>query len=127
MKLILPLALAGALISGGTALAAGMGHESGKSGAQSSSIDTTQVKDVQSKLQQQGYDVGQVDGVMGPTTRQALIQFQGDKGLSTTGQIDGPTLAALDIGGGGQQGALPDEQPLSPGISPLDPPESGQR
>ncbi|MFZ0915332.1 MAG: peptidoglycan-binding protein [Candidatus Udaeobacter sp.] len=53
--------------------------------------------DVQSQLQQDGYYEGAVDGVLGPTTREAIAAFQEDHGLAVTSVIDQPTLAALGV------------------------------
>ena len=52
---------------------------------------------VQSRLQQRGYYRSAVDGSFGPRTRQALLDFQADHGLSMTGEIDQDTLSALDF------------------------------
>lgn len=56
------------------------------------------VADVQASLQEQGYYQGEVDGLMGPLTRQALSDFQRDHGLITTAALDQPTLASLGLG-----------------------------
>jgi hypothetical protein len=56
------------------------------------------VADVQASLQEQGYYQGEVDGLMGPQTRQALADFQRDHGLITTAALDQPTLASLGLG-----------------------------
>lgn len=56
------------------------------------------IADVQSILQQQGYYTGEVDGLLGPLTRDALTQYQTDNGLYATATIDEPTLASLDLG-----------------------------
>ncbi|MEY2505400.1 MAG: hypothetical protein QOG27_1680 [Verrucomicrobiota bacterium] len=56
------------------------------------------VADVQSTLQEQGYYKGDVDGLMGPLTRQALTDFQRDNGLVTTAALDQPTLSSLGLG-----------------------------
>ena len=56
------------------------------------------VADVQSTLQEQGYYRGEVDGLMGPLTRQALVDFQRDHGLVTTAALDQPTLSSLGMG-----------------------------
>jgi len=56
------------------------------------------VADVQASLQEQGYYHGDVDGLMGPQTRQALADFQRDHGLITTAALDQPTLASLGLG-----------------------------
>jgi peptidoglycan hydrolase-like protein with peptidoglycan-binding domain len=57
------------------------------------------VKQVQTKLNEQGHDVGQVDGIIGPKTQKGLKEFQTSKGLSASGQIDQQTLSALGISG----------------------------
>lgn len=53
---------------------------------------------VQATLQQEGYYQGEVDGLLGPLTRQALTAYQSDNGLYPTAAIDEPTLASLDLG-----------------------------
>ena len=55
------------------------------------------IVDVQSQLQRDGYYDGAVDGVLGPTTREAIAAFQADNGLAVTSVIDEPTLATLGI------------------------------
>jgi hypothetical protein len=62
------------------------------------SLDPSQViVNVQSELRRQGYYRGSIDGLIGPMTRSALARYQGDRGLSVTRAIDGPTLAALGL------------------------------
>ncbi|PZR77156.1 MAG: hypothetical protein DLM73_00395 [Chthoniobacterales bacterium] len=56
------------------------------------------VADVQASLQEQGYYKGEVDGLMGPLTREALAAYQGDHGLVSTAALDQPTLASLGMG-----------------------------
>jgi peptidoglycan hydrolase-like protein with peptidoglycan-binding domain len=56
------------------------------------------VKQVQGKLQQDGYyKQGNVDGVWGAGTMNAVEAFQRDHNLSATGKLDVPTLQALNI------------------------------
>jgi hypothetical protein len=55
------------------------------------------IADVQAILQQQGYYRGEVDGLLGPLTREALTAYQRDNGLYTTAVIDEPTLASLGL------------------------------
>jgi hypothetical protein len=55
------------------------------------------IADTQALLQQMGYYTGEVDGLLGPLTRQALSAYQADNGLATTSSIDEPTLAALGL------------------------------
>jgi peptidoglycan hydrolase-like protein with peptidoglycan-binding domain len=93
-----------------SAFAGGQGQHSGaqssqteqsSSREQSASTQQSQspevVKQVQQKLSENGQDVGQPDGQMGPKTQAALKEFQQQKGLQATGQIDQQTLAALEI------------------------------
>ena len=56
------------------------------------------IADVQASLQAQGYYKGEVDGLLGPLTREALTGYQSDNGLYTTAAIDEPTLNALGMG-----------------------------
>ncbi|MGI8957275.1 MAG: peptidoglycan-binding domain-containing protein [Chthoniobacterales bacterium] len=56
------------------------------------------IADVQALLQQQGYYKGEVDGLLGPLTREALTEYQTDNGLYATATIDEPTLASLNLG-----------------------------
>jgi chemotaxis protein histidine kinase CheA len=56
------------------------------------------IADVQAVLQQQGYYRGEVDGLLGPLTREALTAYQSDAGLYTTAVIDEPTLDSLGMG-----------------------------
>ena len=55
------------------------------------------IADVQAALQEMGYYRGEVDGLLGPLTREALTAYQTDNGLYTTAAIDEPTLNALGI------------------------------
>jgi hypothetical protein len=53
---------------------------------------------VQDALARRGYYAGQVDGVIGPGTRQSIRQFQRDNGLPVTGRISPELMRALKIG-----------------------------
>ena len=55
------------------------------------------IADVQTELQEMGYYTGEVDGLLGPLTRQALRDYQTDHGLMVTEAIDEPTLDALQL------------------------------
>jgi len=55
------------------------------------------IADVQATLQQMGYYRGEVDGLLGPLTREALIGYQRDQGLVSTAVIDEPTLDSLGM------------------------------
>ena len=55
------------------------------------------IADVQAVLQQMGYYTGEVDGLLGPLTREALTAYQADQGLTQTAAIDEPTLDSLGM------------------------------
>jgi peptidoglycan hydrolase-like protein with peptidoglycan-binding domain len=56
------------------------------------------VRQVQSKLRDGGYyKQGAVDGVWGSATQASVRSFQQDHNLSTSGQLDVPTLQALNL------------------------------
>jgi peptidoglycan hydrolase-like protein with peptidoglycan-binding domain len=44
-----------------------------------------------------GYYKGDVDGMLGPMTREALTAYQGEQGLTQTAAIDEPTLDSLGM------------------------------
>ncbi|MFD2211537.1 NlpC/P60 family protein [Virgibacillus halophilus] len=54
-----------------------------------------EVKDLQQKLQNLGYDVNP-DGIYGPETEKKIIDFQYDQGWDADGVVDTPTLNALN-------------------------------
>jgi hypothetical protein len=55
------------------------------------------IANVQAALQEQGYYHGEVDGLLGPLTREAVANYQRDHGLYTTSTIDRPTLESLGM------------------------------
>jgi hypothetical protein len=55
------------------------------------------IADVQAELKEMGYYTGEVDGLLGPLTRQALEGYQADSGLQVTQVIDEPTLESLNL------------------------------
>jgi hypothetical protein len=55
------------------------------------------IANVQAELQQMGYYQGEVDGLLGPMTREALTAYQADQGLNQTAVIDEPTLNSLGL------------------------------
>jgi peptidoglycan hydrolase-like protein with peptidoglycan-binding domain len=60
-------------------------------------LSRDEVRQVQEKLQSQGLYKGQVDGVDGRKTRQAIEAFQKKNGLQTNGALDSQTLSKLGI------------------------------
>jgi peptidoglycan hydrolase-like protein with peptidoglycan-binding domain len=124
MKKALTLALLGSLAIG-PAWAAGMGQEHSSSGSwqggsqqsrsqQSSRMDEDTTRQVQQQLQQQGYDVGEIDGKWGQKSQQALTNFQRDQNLTPSGRPDPQTLAALGVdSSASQQAQTPNERSRS--------------
>ena len=55
------------------------------------------VADVQAVLEEQGYYHGEVDGLVGPLTQEALAAYQSAQGLPPTAAIDQPTLDSLGL------------------------------
>ncbi|MBU8546135.1 peptidoglycan-binding protein [Roseomonas sp. ROY-5-3] len=51
----------------------------------------------QVELRALGLYTGAIDGIMGPGTRSALVQFQRSRRLSETGTLDNATLAAMGL------------------------------
>ena len=62
-------------------------------GAGTTNIPKT--KAIQSRLAQLGFYHGNIDGIFGPDTTNAVIAFQGSKGLTTDGIVDVESWAGL--------------------------------
>ncbi|MBB4189291.1 hypothetical protein GGE07_005973 [Sinorhizobium terangae] len=58
-------------------------------------VDPIRVKALQRRLVELGYKLGEIDGNFGSLTAGALLAFQNDNGLPTTGVVDEVTDAAL--------------------------------
>ena len=58
------------------------------------------VRDVQQALKNKGYYTGNVDGIYGTGTYNAIVSFQRDNGLTTDGIAGEATLSALGISSG---------------------------
>lgn len=63
-----------------------------------------EVTQIQQRLQELGYDPGSADGIYGTRTKNAVISFQRDYGLSDDGIAGPKTLEALGLSGGGGSG-----------------------
>ena len=70
------------------------------------------VREIQTRLKNWGYYFGEVDGIFGSKTEEAVRYFQRKNGLTADGQVGDRTLAALGIaatggsGGGDKSGDL---------------------
>ena len=58
---------------------------------------TASVEKAQFLLNQRGFNVGTPDGVIGPKTKRAIMEFQRSAGIPITGRVDQKLLKALDI------------------------------
>jgi peptidoglycan hydrolase-like protein with peptidoglycan-binding domain len=91
--------------TGGTGAAGTM--DSGKQGAKPDRADTRgkavggmgkeQLKKAQQALKDKGLYEGEVDGVMGPKTREALREFQKNENIQQTGRLDRETMSKLGL------------------------------
>lgn len=69
---------------------------SGSSQARSN-VSSSEMKQVQEKLKSEGLYKGQIDGIEGPETKQALEQYQKQQNLQQTGSLDQETLDKLGV------------------------------
>jgi membrane-bound lytic murein transglycosylase B len=60
-----------------------------------SALNKAQRAELQSALLRKGYDIGSADGILGPKTRAAIIDWQGRAGLLPDGHAGGRLLSAL--------------------------------
>jgi hypothetical protein len=60
-------------------------------------IDRDVIRDVQTALNDHGYDAGEADGQIGSKTRAAIRRYQTDNGLPVTGRVDRQTAEKLGI------------------------------
>lgn len=63
-----------------------------------------EVRQIQTKLKNWGYYTGAVDGLFGPSTRDAVVSFQKKNGLTADGICGEKTLAAMGITATGSSG-----------------------
>ncbi|MEM8749826.1 MAG: peptidoglycan-binding protein [Pseudomonadota bacterium] len=55
------------------------------------------IQKAQAKLNERGFAVGEPDGLMGPKTKNAIMEFQRSAGIPVTGKVDSKLLQALNI------------------------------
>lgn len=67
------------------------------------SLSVEEIREVQQVLVRDGFDV-EIDGKLGPKTREALISFQRRNGLQASGRIDTQTVTKLGVNVRGGQG-----------------------
>ncbi|MEX1099506.1 MAG: peptidoglycan-binding domain-containing protein [Bacteriovoracaceae bacterium] len=60
-------------------------------------LSQDQIVEIQQTLNDEGFHSGNVDGMVGPDTKEALKKFQEEKGLSASGDIDQETIDELGV------------------------------
>ncbi len=75
------------------------GEKSAKAMQKVMQKDPQMVRQIQQKLQDQGFDVGEIDGKWGPQTANALKDFQRQQGMQADGKLSQSTLSALGVQG----------------------------
>jgi peptidoglycan hydrolase-like protein with peptidoglycan-binding domain len=68
-------------------------------------LSSSDIKQAQEQLRDQGFYHGKIDGTLGPETKQALQQFQQKNGLPVTATLDQQTMDKLS--GAGQGSSMP--------------------
>ena len=63
------------------------------------------VRDAQSELQHEGLYRGQIDGVLGPETKQAIAAYQAREGLQQTATLDQDTVERMNLAPGSDRRA----------------------
>lgn len=63
-----------------------------------------EVRQIQTKLKEQGLYTGEIDGIYGSGTKNAVIAFQKSKGLTADGIVGPKTLSALGLSGSSSGG-----------------------
>lgn len=69
-----------------------------------SALPAMDVSTAQQELKNRGYYPGPVDGVLGPNTQRALLDYQRDQRLKMTGRLDSSTVRSLSAITGARQG-----------------------
>ena len=85
----------GPMASGTSGSRSSMSGGSHMSNSAAGGASSTDIRQAQEALQDHGLYKGQVDGKWGPQTKRAVAQFQKQKGLKQTAQLDQQTLNDL--------------------------------
>ena len=75
-------------------------------------LSPTMVQQVQARMQQLGMYNGAIDGVWGPATEASVRNYQKSQGLVISGQLDSPTIAAMNLDGSNTQPLASSQAPL---------------
>jgi hypothetical protein len=67
-----------------------------RGGSASVKLTSVEIREIQTELQRQGFEIGAIDGVLGARTREAIVAFQKRSGFQATGELDRDTYTALN-------------------------------
>jgi len=84
-------------------------------------LHSATIRAVQQALDKQGFKVGPADGVWGQRTESAIGNFQRERGMTDSGELDAHTLAALGLLPAGTERPVPRRAGEPLGAADLDP------
>ena len=97
-KSVFMLALTLFLSSGSTLWAAEpSGQTAPMTGEEKMNLSRADIRKVQEILKSEGFYTGPVDGIVGPSTRSALQEYQRQHNLLITGRIDEQTIQSMNL------------------------------
>jgi peptidoglycan hydrolase-like protein with peptidoglycan-binding domain len=103
----------------------GGGTNSSQSSSASASrppaLSQDMVQQVQTRLQQAGDYNRSIDGLWGPATEAGVRSYQQQHNLNATGQLDGDTLASLNLGGTNQTLGTAQPAAIAPPVASAQP------
>jgi peptidoglycan hydrolase-like protein with peptidoglycan-binding domain len=74
-------------------------------GSASRSMASAETRQLQQALRDRGFDPGPVDGISGPRTREAVMEWQRQNNMAATGRADQQMLSSLGVTAGGARSA----------------------
>lgn len=72
-----------------------LAHDTATEHEHGTRLSRSEIREVQRQLDSAGYPIASADGVMGPKTETAIRNFQRDKGINATGELNDETMKAL--------------------------------
>lgn len=110
---LLLVASAGAAAAAARGMHGDMGYRGAGRGAMAPGVECNKqcVKELQRQLHTRGMYMGKMDGIPGPQTRQAVMDFQSQQGVKATGMIDDQVLSALGVSSGRGGAQMQPSQP----------------
>lgn len=84
-------------VSASDSMKTGDAAKTGARGKMGAAVDQEKIRKAQQALKDKGHYEGEVDGIMGPKTREAMKKFQKAEGIQETGRLDAETMAKLGL------------------------------